>query len=197
MRPDAELIDAIRRGDRTAVAVFYDRHLPSVWRYVCWRLNDDIHVAQDVVSETFLEALGAIRAPEGRLPADGVLSGWLTGIARNKVADFFRRRQSSDKALAAWAGTTAGAGVQEPDSGAAVEGAETRAQVIEVMNSLPDEERLVLEMKYIEGLSVREIAVRFSRTEKAVESLLFRGRRSFRDSFRRLSGAAPGEERAP
>jgi RNA polymerase sigma-70 factor (ECF subfamily) len=192
--PDAELIYAIRRGDRAAVAAFYERHLPLVWRYACWRLNDDIHAAQDVVSETFVEAVRGLRAGEARVPADGALLAWLTGIARNKVADCLRRRRSSHKALAAWAAKTASAGAQEPDPVADLQKAETKAQVAEVMNGLPDEERLVLELKYLEGLSVGEIAARLCRTEKAVESLLFRGRRSFRDSFQVLSGTQPGEE---
>lgn len=194
--PDAELIHAIRRGDRAAVSAFYERHLLSVWRYACWRLNDDIHAAQDVVSETFLEAVRGLRAAEARVPADGAAAAWLTGIARNKVADCLRQRQRSIKAIAAWRGEVIGARGREPEPGTDLERAETKAQVVEVMNSLPDEERLVLELKYLEGLSVREMAARLSRTEKAIESLLFRGRRSFRDSFRGLSGTRPSKESA-
>jgi len=196
LEPDAELIQAIRWGDSTAVSAFYERHLPSVWRYACWRLSDDIHAAQDVVSETFLEAVRAFRSENPRAPSDGALAAWLRAIARNKVADCLRRRRAAAKAVTAWAGKTAGAGVGLRP-GADMERAETRAQVIRVLNRLHDDERLVLELKYIEGLSVREIAARLSRTDKAIESLLFRGRRSFRDLFGELAGSRVSERSAP
>ena len=58
--------------------------------------------------------------------------------------------------------------------------AETRAAVARVMVALEDEHRLVLEWKYVEGLSVRAMAQRLGRTEKAVEALMFRARAEFR-----------------
>ena len=175
--PDARLIEATRRGDPTAVSALYERHLPSVWQYACWRLHDDIDAAQDVVSETFLEAVRAIRAPDARLPRDGALAAWLRGIARNKIADCFRRRQSSRRILARCVWNEADVSLKNPDPGTNLERSETRAQVVEVVNRLAEEERLVLELKYVECLSVREIATRMDKTEKAVESLLFRSRR--------------------
>ena len=55
------------------------------------------------------------------------------------------------------------------------------------MAQLADEDRVALEWKYLEGLSVREIAVRLGRTEKAAESILLRARRTFRKLYRRVS----------
>ena len=51
------------------------------------------------------------------------------------------------------------------------------------MAQLVDEERLVLEWKYVDEMAVKEIAVRLGRTEKAVENLLYRARKSFRAAF--------------
>jgi len=58
------------------------------------------------------------------------------------------------------------------------------------MDELPEQHRVALEWKYVDKLSVREIAERLQTTEKAAESILFRARRTFRD---RLIGAANGE----
>jgi RNA polymerase sigma-70 factor (ECF subfamily) len=74
---------------------------------------------------------------------------------------------------------------------AALETAETRNQVVTVMDGLPEEERLALEWKYVDDLSVGDIADRLGRTEKAVESVLYRARRSFRAHFNRLFGTGP------
>jgi hypothetical protein len=51
------------------------------------------------------------------------------------------------------------------------------------MDDLPEPYRLVLEWKYVDRLSVQEIAVRMTLTEKAVESILFRARREFREGL--------------
>jgi RNA polymerase sigma-70 factor, ECF subfamily len=63
---------------------------------------------------------------------------------------------------------------------------DVRSRFAEVMDRLPDDERLVLEWKYLEDLPVREIAGRLGRSEKAVESVLYRARRSFRSMFERV-----------
>ena len=60
---------------------------------------------------------------------------------------------------------------------------ETRAEVRRAMDNLPEQYRLALEWKYLDGLSVREIAARWETTEKAIESILFRARREFRDQM--------------
>jgi predicted RNA polymerase sigma factor len=51
------------------------------------------------------------------------------------------------------------------------------------MDQLSDQYRLALEWKYVDQLSVREIAVRFGLTEKAAESILFRARRELREQL--------------
>lgn len=183
---DADLLRAVQAGDLSAWERLYDRYLPTVWRYVYLRAGGDRHLAEDVVSETIL---ALVRQIPSLTLGDGNLSGWLIAVARNKLGD--QRRNAARAALAAKAAgeeilPKAGGGPE-----AALETAETRTQVIVVMDRLPDEERAALEWKYLEDLSVGEIAGRLGRTEKAVESVLYRARRSFRSHFNRLVGDGP------
>ena len=111
-------------------------------------------------------------------------------MARNKLGDH-RRNVTRAAALAAKARDgniplIAGDGPE-----AALETAETRTRVLAVMDGLPVEERLALEWKYVDDLSVSEIADRLGRTERAAESVLYRARRSFREHFNRLFGTGP------
>ncbi|MCX5669845.1 MAG: sigma-70 family RNA polymerase sigma factor [Planctomycetota bacterium] len=183
---DAELIHAIRAGDETALEALYHRYLPSVWRYACSQLAGNVHAAEDVTSETFLAAVrqvGALR-PEG-----GSVAAWLVGIARHKIGDLQRRRRRERLADTDPAETglpCPGA----PDGAAAMETAETRASVKQVMDALADDERLALEWKYLDGLSVREIALRLGRTQKAAEAVLYRARNAFRTAFERARPTA-------
>ena len=181
---DAELLGLVQAGDLSAWERLYERYLPMVWRYVYLHTGGDRHLAEDVVSETIL---ALVRQVSSLAPGDGNLSGWLLAVARNKLGD--HRRNAARGALAAKNmianhGCVTAAGGPE----ATLQAIETRQQVIAVMDHLPEEERLVLEWKYLEDLSVGEIAGRLGRTAKAVESVLYRARRSFRSRFRRHFG---------
>jgi RNA polymerase sigma-70 factor, ECF subfamily len=184
---DAELLRGVRAGDTTAWEQIYSRFLPTLWRYVYLRAGGDRHLAEDVVSETIL---ALVRQISSLTPHDGNLSGWLTAVARNKLADH-RRHAARAAASAAKVRDDKSLPVVGDSPGAALEAAETHKQVLVVMEGLPDEERLALEWKYIDGLSVGDIADRLGRTEKAVESVLYRARQSFRAHFHRLFGTGP------
>ena len=164
MPADQELIRRIREGDSGAVAELYQRYAPVVWRYIYARIRRDAHAGQDVLSETFLAAIRALR--NGKTTPN--VAGWLTGIARNKTADRHRQREKS-------ATTDAEPATQDTSSASDV--------VADVLDALPDEERVILEWKYLDRCTVREIAERLGRTEKAVEALLYRARKAFRARY--------------
>ena len=176
---DAEMIRSVQAGDERALSTLYRTYLPTVWRFAYGQLRGDRHAAEDVVAETFLAALEGV----GRLsPEGGSVGGWLTGIARHKVADHWRR-------LGRAAGQVADDDPVDPtDPLQALADRQQRRQVAQAMGSLPDDERLALESKYLDGCPVRDIAERLGRTEKAVEALLYRARHSFRAAFERLQG---------
>jgi RNA polymerase sigma factor (sigma-70 family) len=115
------------------------------------------------------------------------VGGWLIGIARHKVQDLRRRaarmRTTLEDNLAAAPLSS------EDDPPTALEAAEVRQCVGGIMDAMEDEERTVLEWKYLDDLSVREIARRLGRTEKAVEAALYRARQTFRAAFERAQRA--------
>ena len=164
MPADQELIRRVREGDSGAVAELYERYAPVVWRYVCARMRQDTHAGQDVLSETFL---AAIRSLQNEATTENV-AGWLTGIARNKMADWYRQREKS----------------APPDAEPATQGTSSASEVVaDVLDSLSAEERVILEWKYLDLCTVREIAERLGRTEKGVEGLLYRARNAFRAAY--------------
>jgi len=160
---DQELIRRVRQGDSDAVAELYQRYAPVVWRYVFARIRDT-HAGQDVLSETFLAAIRGLKS--GATTEN--LAGWLTGIARHKVADWHRQRGPSENS---------------ETSAAAIEASSASSIVADVLDGLSPEERVILEWKYLDRLTVREIAERLGRTEKAVEALLYRARNAFRAAY--------------
>jgi RNA polymerase sigma-70 factor (ECF subfamily) len=131
---------------------------------------------EDVTSEVFHHALANLPRFEWRGAPFGA---WLMRIAANAIADRWRRgaREQSD----ALANDPASA---EPSP----EEIEIRAQLFRLVQELPIEQRKVVEMRFAEEKSIREIALALGRTEGAVKQLQFRGMQSLREEAAKVSG---------
>jgi RNA polymerase sigma-70 factor (ECF subfamily) len=175
---DGELLRGAQQGDATAWRALYQRALGAVWRQA-YALVGDVHVAEDITSETMLALLKNI----DRLHADAPkIAGWLRVVVRCKVADYQRNVfRSRDKLPVAADACSNGRATGSPSAPLEVE--ETRVEVLSVLDQLTDRQRTVLEWKYLDALRVREIAERLGESEKAVETVLYRARREFRRLF--------------
>jgi RNA polymerase sigma-70 factor (ECF subfamily) len=182
---DADLLRGAQRGDAEAWRALYARALPAVWRQA-YALVGDMHVAEDITSETMVALLKNIDRLETDVPK---LAGWLRVVVRCKVADYQRKVFRSRDRLPMAADTDV-ASVAADMSTAPLEAEETRSHVQRVLDELPDRQRIVLEWKYLESLRVREIAERLGDSEKAVETVLYRARREFRRLFERPCATA-------
>ena len=148
----------------------YDRALPEVYGYLRARC-DSRAAAEDLCAETFLAAVDAVRHDR----AARLDIGWLIGVARHKLADHWRRQAREERKLRA---------VDEP---AAVEDPWTaRLDAIrarEVLAGLGAHHRAALTLRYLDDLSVAEVAAVLDRTVHATEALLVRARAAFRRSY--------------
>ncbi len=174
---DGDLVRAVQGGDRHALTILYERYVRAVWRYAHARLHDQ-QETEDLVSETFL---AAIRTIDGFDPQRGTVHAWLLGIVRNKLRDHWRKVNRNTTERLAEASVLIDGDSGDPEM--ALMASETGDAVVQSLNRLKDEERLALEWKYMESLSVREIAERLGRSERAIEAILYRARRSFRAAF--------------
>jgi len=175
---DAELVIEARQHDAEAWRTLHERHLPSVWRYA-YALLGNVHLAEDVAGEVMLALLKGIEQLDAENPK---ISAWLRSVVRHKVADHQRRKCRSRDRLNS-AGFNLDSATTEPRPSHPLELAETRDQVLKVLDGLSERQRLALEWKYVEDLRVREIAERMGETEKAVEATLYRARREFRRRY--------------
>jgi RNA polymerase sigma factor (sigma-70 family) len=173
---ESELVQGLRQRNPAAVQYLSDCYLPSVWRFVYLRVGGDRHLAEDIMSETVLALIRTAAAPDAVI---GNVEGWLRSVAGNKVADHFRAAARVQHLIEQATPTLPVADHNDP--AVRQEQAEQCAEVRRVMDALPPRHRLVLEWKYLDKLSVREIGRRMQMTEKAAESILFRARREFRD----------------
>lgn len=174
---DAEFVQGLREQEPAALRHLTECYLPSVWRFVYVRVDRDSHLAEDIVSESVLALIRAVASDSDiRSPL-----AWLRSVANHKVQDHFRAVARVQHLIED--ARESGANVDDRDAVKQHELQERRRLIREVVEELPEKHRLALEWKYVERLSVREIATRLSTTEKATESILFRARREFREKL--------------
>ncbi len=187
---DAELLRAACDHDAEAWKTLYTRYLPLAWRYAYAQVQD-VHIAEDVVSETMLALLKNIHQIDiNPIQEDAAhVAAWLRSVVRHKVADHHRQAfRFKDRLEKVGRDNSCECATSSPTL--ALETAETRARVLVILEQLPQKQRLILEWKYAEGMRVREIAERLNETEKGIEASLYRARREFRRCYE-LSERAP------
>jgi RNA polymerase sigma-70 factor (ECF subfamily) len=168
-------IERAKEGDRDAVRLLYVRYSGNVYGYVRSIVRDEKE-AEDLTQHVFLKLITAICKYDDR----GVpFSGWLLRLARNVALDHLRRRRATPAEEVY--------GADHPADDAALERSYTLRAALA---ALPEEQREVVVMRHVVGLTPPEIAAHMGRSESSVHGLHHRGRRALQLELTRL-GAAP------
>ena len=173
MRPEP----AARGGD--ALLALYDAALPTVYGYLVTRCGER-SLAEELTSETFLAAVGAVH----RDPPPPLTPAWLIGVARHKLVDHWRRREREERGLRLLSG---GADTVDDDEDWDVRLDALRARA--AVAALAPQHRAALTLRYVDDLPVAEVADLLDRTVHATEALLVRARTAFRRVY--AAGDAP------
>lgn len=183
---DKALVERMLAGDETAMEAFGDLYFPALYRFARARLRGDGELARDIVQATVCKALGRL----GTYRGEGPLFAWLCGCCRNEIRMYFRRRgafpelrldddglpppATGEHGLAARATANPEAQLLHKEAGELVH---------ETLDRLPPHYARALEWKYLDRLSVTDIARRLQLRPKAAESLLTRARTAFRKGY--------------
>jgi RNA polymerase sigma-70 factor (ECF subfamily) len=172
---DRLLIEAARHDPRR-FAELYEHNIDRVYAYVITRVRDRAE-AEDVTAGVFHHALANLGKYEWRgLP----FAAWLFRIAANLISD---RRQHHTREQPA-------NNPEQLDSIPAdsreFEEVEHRATLFRLVRTLPEEQRQVLLLRFVEQKSLKEVAREIGKTEGAVKQLQFRALTTLRA---RLEGA--------
>jgi len=164
-----------KAGDPEGLHYLYVRFADDVLRYVTGLVRDH-HEAEDITQNVFAKLMRAIKKYEERaVPFDA----WILRVARNAALDHLRARRAIPTEE-----------VRLADTGRA-ETAQDRGQALrEALEGLPEDQREVLVLRHIVGLSPNEIADTLDKSESSIHGLHHRGRRSLRANLSEL-GAAP------
>lgn len=190
-RTDADSIAAMLRGDERAFQEFFVEYFPRLYRFARVRVRGDCEDAKEIAQATLVKAMRHLSQYRG----EAALFTWLCSICRREISDYLdaRRREAGrlvyaddSKELRAALDAAPARSGDEPAHGYDVD--ETRRLIRETMDKLPLRYGDLLELKYVEGRSLEEIAKELAIGETAAQSRLARARVAFREALERACG---------
>jgi RNA polymerase sigma-70 factor (ECF subfamily) len=156
------------KSDQTAFRELYEQNLPGLYRYAYYRTSSK-ELAEDVVSQTFMQVWQNLSRYQHRgIP----FNHWLYRIAGNILASNAHRRLPffglpEDRQEAAVA----------PES----EQVDLRVDLLRRLRELPDLQQQVIVLRYVQGLTLEDVAAITHKSQGAVKQLAFRGLKTLRE----------------
>jgi len=169
-----------KEGDQEALRFLYISYSNNIYGYVRSIVQDD-HEAEDVTQHIFAKLMTSLHKYDDRgIP----FFAWLLRLARNVAIDHLRANR-----------LTPTESVLDPDVSAS--GDMDSSQIVkDALATLPNEQRTVVILRHVVGLSPGEIADRMGRTESSIHGLHHRGREALQRELIRLDSAPRTRPRA-
>ena len=167
---EAQAIAACRAGTREAFAWLVDRHRDAVYQFA-WRMCGNPSDAEDLAQEAFVRAFTRL---EQYAPERGTFRNWVLGICANLARGQFRWRQRA-RAMTRRFAEHEQLRIEAVEAGQASDAGRVE-DVSRALDALPVSLRVPVVLKYMENLSVHEIARTLGIGESAVKMRLARGR---------------------
>lgn len=171
-KSDADLVTLISKGDRGAFREILNRYQNAVYGFAFSFVRDP-QESEDICQEVFLRLYRTAASYRNT----AALRTFLFRIARNLCIDHARKMRPTP--------------MQHPPEAVYVKtplnnlcSAELRKEIDQTLSKLPENQRAALYLRHEQGMSYREISEALGVTEHAVESLLTRARKAFRNSFK-------------
>lgn len=166
-----ELIDRAINSDQAAITQLYNMTKDNVYYTIKTMISDE-DMAQDLTQDTFLKAMKNL----GQLNEPAAFRGWIKKIARNMTIDILRKRKviSFSQMVSADSDEAIEFEDDRPENlpEVVIDRRETTRLIGEILGTLSAEQRVVTELFYYEGFSVKEIAEELGVSENTVKSRL-------------------------
>jgi RNA polymerase sigma-70 factor, ECF subfamily len=179
VEPEERLLVEAAQREPARFADVYERYFDRVYAFVARRIRNRDEV-QDLTADVFRQALANL----GRFEWRGApFAAWLFRIASNAIADRARRcaKRQQGPALDDIAELSIA-------NGAGPGNVEELARAYQLVRTLPDDQRRVILLRFVEEKSIREIAEELGRTEGAVKQLQFRALKALRARMEEAHG---------
>ena len=193
--PDFELTTRTNEGDENAFEEIVRRYSPRVFRFAS-RFFRQQSLVEEAAQEVFLKAFTQLRNFEGR----GSLEGWLTRITVNTCINILRSsKRENELTLSALTDDESDWLEQNMSNAATIQHRNAEEKLIaadlvnRVLETLPPEDSLILQIIEGEGASIKEAATATGWSESKVKIKSFRARRRMREAVQKLLNAKDGK----
>jgi RNA polymerase sigma-70 factor (ECF subfamily) len=190
---DRSLAAKVAAGDQRAFDEFFKEYFPRLFRFTLTRVDNNEELAEEIVQRTMCIVVRKM----GLYRGEALLFTWLCQIARNETSSVFRQRKlelREDIPIEDHPAVQAALESVAADDGRP-ETARRREEIANfvrvTLEHLPANYAQALEMKYVQGCSVGEIARSLRLGNKAAESVLSRAREAFKERFRAIWNIEP------
>jgi RNA polymerase sigma-70 factor, ECF subfamily len=170
----AQAVARAQAGDMGAIRFLYVRYKDNVYGYVLSFVRDP-YEAEDVTQHVFLKLMSVIHKYQAR---EVPFTSWLLRVARNVALDHLRQRRLLPCEE-----------VYESSREADDSGRDRRWGLEQALEALPEEQRNVVVLRHLVGLTPGEIAERMGRTEASIHGLHHRARKAMRRELADVSCA--------
>ncbi len=169
---DEELVKLYEKGNNKAFEVLLMRYKSKVYSYIFLVVRSR-ELTEDIFQETFIKAISTIQ--QGRYTESGKFLGWINRIAHNLIIDHFRREKNENTQSADGVGydlinTTK---LSEKSVEDVISNEQVLADVVRLIDFLPESQQTVIRMRFFEDLSFKEIA---EKTDVSINTALGRMR---------------------
>ena len=185
---EESLLDRAKRQDQAALAEIYEQTSGAVYRVLKVLIKNDEDTVQDLLQDTYVKAFTRL----DQLQDESKLLPWLKTIANNSAKDWLKK--CKPVLFTAMAGNEGNEETEtlsfeenieadriDENPELAMDEKEVRRLVMEILNQLPEDQRVVLGMFYYEDMSVKEIASILEVSDNTVKSRLNYGRKKVKE----------------
>ncbi len=180
-RNEQDLIVKLKAGESSSVNIWYATSKDELLAFFLKRMSSEAD-AQELVHDTYLSCLSSLPLFRG----DSGLWTFMVSIARHELADYWRKRYAK-KAIAL---LPFGQELLDSVEGDADEHSwvlDHGREISHILHQLPEEISELLQLKYVDGLSVKELATHYGLSFAAMQSKLHRAKAVFKEQYERTT----------
>ena len=165
------LIEKAKEGDGNAFGKLYDLFFDRIYKFIFFRISHK-EVAEDITEEVFIKAYQAL----AKLKEDQAFESWLYQISRNKLIDYYRSKKSLvdisqvENEL-----------VYDFNLSESIDKRLEEQKFLEALELLPEDQKTVIQLKFIEDLENPEIAIILNKTEGSIRVIQHRAITKLKD----------------
>lgn len=189
LKDDLKLAKALIKGDEKVFNHFFKDYYPKLFRFIMSRVQQDKDLSDDFAQQTMCNAIDKMHTYRG----EAALFTWMCQISRSLIYAHFLKENRRSKTVIPIADTSEVRDIldniamhenEQPEN--VSEKFELSQLITEVMDNLPNNYGDILEWKYVEKLSVNEIAEKLNTSMVSVQSSLGRARKAFKDVINKM-----------